>query len=311
MDAKEKLENIKNGAVKKEEPVKIEKQDLSEFDEMSDAEIDKIINETDFDNLETPDDEDVESDDDEHDVTDEQEDSEDNGEKSEEPKGEEPDKTQQKVPLRKYEEERKKRQEVESKLLAQNIMLKKFQETEAEKAVDAEVTTYKESKRKKYIDAGYEESLANILAEDLAEVYKKSLIVKTSVESEAKIDKNVLAVAELKNSDEFFDNADAYSEKIIEKMKKLDLTAREAYMLVVDPIARQKEIAQRNSASKKDGSGAKTNKSLASSENTKPKDGVSGLSKSHMRVLKELQKDDPEGEWDVGKYKKYVLNQKN
>jgi hypothetical protein len=278
-----------------------EKVDISDLEKLSDAELDKALNEFDIDALEEEADddfieEDLDVDGDDIDGEESDVESEDTSKETKKPNDN--------PVVRKYEAERKKRQELEAKLEAQNIVLRKYTEVEAE----GEIKQYREAKRKKYIDAGYEESLADSLADDLTELYKESRVARPK---EPAIDKYATAVAELKVSDEFFDNADAYADKISEKMKKFDISAREAYMLVVDPISRQKEISQRKVAGKKTaGSAGDTTRGLSSSQSAtgKPGDNYGArLSKGDERVFQQLLKYDPSGNWTRESYRKLML----
>jgi len=309
---KQKLDSIKKDASKVEAvDMSTEKVDISDLDNLSDSELDKLLDEASAEDIEDDDDDDgddinVESEDNETEETEDSiSESEEDAEDSDDSETEESDKSKKPkpttVPLKKLEEERKKRQAIEAELEAQKMLLAKYREKED----SDEITKYREEKKQKYIDKGYEEDLAESLAEDLTELYQSTR--KPAETATVKADKYISAVAELKVSDEYFDNADAYSDVIIEKMKKFEITAREAYGMVVDPTVRAKELQQR----KLSASSAKTGKtnSKASIPSSSAKQGSTSdivLSKKQEREFQALKRED--SSWTRKEYKELMVD---
>lgn len=196
----------------------------------------------------------------------------------------------------KYIAERKKRQEAEAQLTAQNLLIAQYKD----KMEESSIEDYRKQKYDRYIALGYDEDLARTISDDLTETYSLAKSTTRPAESNSK----ALEIKALRNKSEYFDNAEAYSTKILEQMDEFEklgkpITAQQAYMLVVDPTQRQQELEQRKKA--KASSSANTSPdSTITSSSTKP--SRSKMSSQDLDALRVLQKNDPTGNWTEKKY---------
>lgn len=172
-----------------------------------------------------------------------------------------------------------------------------------------ESLAYRDKVEKKYIEAGYEESLAKMIAEDLANVRDLATTKKQSY-IEDSIDEDI---QDLAGTDEYYSDAIDYANSIkakIEDFKKkgVELDVADAYALVVNP--RQK--ARRNNDldsqreilnNKKSGVTGGTNVPTASS--SKPTTQYK-LDADDKKALANLQRMQPGANWTPEKYYKLM-----
>ena len=201
--------------------------------------------------------------------------------------------TMKAVPVSKYVDEKKKRQAAETE---RDLWKSKLAEMEANGKNDSEVETYRQSKRKELVDSGLDETYAEVFSKQLAELKKENL---ASKKSEPVVDKYSIEISKLKGTDDYYDNADAYADKIKEKMQKLDITAEEAYNMIVKPTTRYKELEQRKLA---EGTKTKEPGNLNSSSSKPTGDG--GLPESELAALRMYNKLFPDEKKSVADWKK-------
>lgn len=205
---------------------------------------------------------------------------------------EQADEPQKAVPVSKYRDERKKRQAIEAE---RDLLKSQLAEMESKGKNDSEVETYRNSKRKELIDSGLDEAYADVFSKQLAELKKETLSPK---KAEPVVDKYSIEINKLKTTDDYYDNADAYADKIKEKMEKLNVTAEEAYNMIVKPTARYKELQQRKLA---EGTQSKEPGNLNSSSSKPTGDG--GLPESEMAALRMYNKLFPDEKKTVAQWK--------
>lgn len=186
-----------------------------------------------------------------------------------------------KIPLAKYMEEKKKRQAYEKRLSSI--------EEEQEK------TRLKES----FLDRGYFQDEAERLADER---------IKSKAELDQIKDKQIdYEISDLSKTDSFYSDALSWKDEIKQKMKKLNIPAEEAYMLLrgktrVHEIKTQSE--QLNLAKRREAEGKRV-------ENAEPgpaKDKYK-LDETDRKALNQLQKAQPDAGWTAEKYWKMMKQQ--
>ena len=203
-----------------------------------------------------------------------------------------------KVPLKTHLETKKKYRELK----------KQLQELK-EKEQSQDLISYKEQKKKKYIDMGYDAELAEALAEDLAE--NRGLIGNKKENTEDELILEEIQDLELSG----YSDASQYKDKIIDlarKAKKLgeDIDIEDAYLMAkstTKPTVTRNEIQTRieqQEAIRRRKSGTVSKK--VSSTSSKPK-GY-GLSSEDMTLLKQLKKDYPDAGWTPKKLSEMIKN---
>ena len=204
-------------------------------------------------------------------------------EPDEEPESEE---QKDKVPIKTHLKIKKKYRELKKQLAEMK-----------EKEQTQDLISYQASKKKKYIDMGYDEEYAESIAEDLSE--NRALAIQTKTSSEEDIYLEEIKDLEL----EGFNDALEHKDKIIELIKKgkklgEDIDVEEAYLMAkrtTKSNVTKREIQTRieqQEAIKRRKSGV-SNKVASSA--SKPK-GY-GLSAEDKKLLKQMQKDFPDGGW--------------
>lgn len=198
------------------------------------------------------------------------------------------------VPMAKYIEERKKRQEEQAKIQALELQLKSLQPNKQ----DDEVSQYRQSIVDEYTGMGYESDFTESLADKLTNLYKLALGNKK--EEKEVVDKDMLEIIKLKSESTYYDNADSFADKIKESMKKHGVTAKQAYNMLVEPTVRQKELEQRTLAK---GTGSQSKKESTIQSKGGSSSTVNTLkSQSDRDALKMLQESFPNDGWDEKKY---------
>jgi hypothetical protein len=182
------------------------------------------------------------------------------------------------VPLSKYMEEKKRRQEAE-KIISQ-------QEAEREK--------YRLTNE--YIERGYPEAEAKQLAsKDVSQKQELSELKERQWDYDIK---------DLAKSDVFFADAEAFKDEIKGKMRDLKIGAEEAYMLLRGrsrTLEMKTEIEQSNLAKRQKAEGKKTVNASPSA----PKNPYA-LDADDQKALARLRRIDPEGKWTAEKYHKLM-----
>jgi hypothetical protein len=182
------------------------------------------------------------------------------------------------VPLSKYMEERKRRQDLEKVLSQQEAEREKYRLTDD------------------YVKRGYPEEEAHHLA-------SKDVSQKQEM-SELKEQQWNYDIKDLAKSDVFFADAEAYKDEIKGKMRDLKIGAEEAYMLLrgrVRTMEMKTEIEQNNLAKRQKAEGKKTVNAAPSA----PKNPYA-LDETDQKALARLRRADPEGKWTAEKYHKLM-----
>lgn len=211
----------------------------------------------------------------------------------------EPEENAKAVPVSKYVDEKKKRQAIEAE---RDLLKAKLAEMESNGKNDSEVETYRQSKRKELVDSGLDETYADVFSKQLAELKKETLSAK---KSEPVVDKYSIEINKLKSTEDYYDNADAYADKIKEKMQKFDISAEEAYNMIVKPVSRYKELQQRKLA---EGTQSKEPGNLNSSSSKPTGDG--GLPQRELDALAVYNRIYPDEKKTVADWKKTFPNLK-
>ena len=252
--------------------------------DLNDGEIYNLPDEIDEDNIPELD-EDV---DDVDDGTEDVDDSEDLDDLDSTADSDEDSDSKKNVPVKKYVEEKKKRQESEKKLADIEAELQKYRALE----VDKEILDYEKSVKDKWLKAGYTEEMATLMAESLVE--QRKLITTPKATSMSKYQESIATLKQ--TGGDYYDNVDVYKEKIEATMIKFEklgepITAQAAYNMVVDPITRQKELAQRQVSKGKPVSAVSPTVSSSSAKSGASKS--SRLTKEDYAFIREMQKSDP------------------
>lgn len=207
------------------------------------------------------------------------------------------------VPVKKYVEEKKKRQATELEL---EVMRKRVTELENMKSYDSETEQYLRDTNKELLDSGLDPVYADVFSKKLAELKKDMLATKNR---EPVVDGISVEIMKLKNQDEtgYYDNADAFADQIREKMKVMGVSAEDAYNMIVKPATRIRELEQRRLAEgNKD---TRNNASSVRSSASKP-NGSAGLPQEEMDALRAHNMMFPENPYDVKKWKEVMYRQK-
>jgi len=182
------------------------------------------------------------------------------------------------VPLSKYMEEKKRRQEAE-KIISQ-------QEAEREK--------YRLTGE--YIERGYPETEAQHLAsKDVSQKQKIDALEERQFDYDIK---------DLAKGDTFFADAETYKAEIKGKMRDLKIGPEDAYMLLrgrARTLEMKTEIEQSNLAKRQKAEGKKTVNAAPSA----PKNPYA-LDADDQKALVRLRRADPEGKWTAEKYHKLM-----
>lgn len=183
------------------------------------------------------------------------------------------------VPLSKYMEEKRKRQEYERLLASQE---------DQKKLLD---------KKQELVNRGWPESEAEMLARQEVERDRDRLEMKSRT---AEYD-----IRDLARSDDFFSDAEAFKDEIKEKMLSLNIDARDAYMLVRGPARMQEVQLERE---QRDVAERRTNKQTKKIENASaaPVKSPYKLDADDKKALAELQKAQPNAGWTPEKYAKLM-----
>ena len=167
---------------------------------------------------------------------------------------------------------------------------------------------YKNKTKARYIEAGYDEGLADMLAEDLANIREIGTAKKKYDEDDILDDE----IKDLSRTDEYFADAVQYSGDIKEKInefkkKGVDLTVEDAFALVSNNRRKNKEYyensTQREIIRNKNSGNGQTN--VPTANGTKP-DTRYKLDSDDRKALAELQKIQPEANWTPEKYHKIM-----
>lgn len=206
--------------------------------------------------------------------------------------------TQKNVPVSKYVDEKKKRQDAQNENEILKIKLREFELKQG----DTELEEYKKSVKERLVKNDMDEAYATIISEELAELKKST----RNIAKEVPVDKESLEIQKLKLESNYYDNADAFSDKIKENMKKFSISAKQAYNMVVDPVTRQKEMTQREISKPK--ANPTNNQVSNSSSNLGTKDSASSikLSPEDQNALIQLQKQYGKSVWSKEKYCKVM-----
>lgn len=188
------------------------------------------------------------------------------------------------VPLKKYLSEKQRRKEIE----------KKLREIE-DKSIDTEIINKRNALKDKYIKAGYDEELSNMLAEDMTAVLSEAKKV-AKKDADATFKEDIFDLAE---SDSFYEDATAYETQLIPLMKK-GFTAEEAY-IKLRGNARMREVM----LNKEQVSAVKRkeieSKKVATSTSSKANNPYP-LDDRDKKALKQLQESFPDAGWTSEKY---------
>lgn len=182
------------------------------------------------------------------------------------------------VPLSKYMEEKRRRQDLEKVLSQQEAEREKYRLTG------------------EYMERGYPEAEAQHLAQK--DVSQKQEL------SELKERQWNYDIKDLAKSDVFFADAEAYKDEIKGKMRDLKIGAEEAYMLLrgrARTLEMKTEIEQSNLAKRQKAEGKKTVNAAPSA----PKNPYA-LDETDQKALARLRRADPEGKWTAEKYHKLM-----
>jgi len=199
-------------------------------------------------------------------------------EEPEEPEEEpdsEPEPAHDSVPLAKYMEEKKRRQEAE-KVLAQK-------ETEKQRY----------ALKQSLMERGWPEPEAEIQAREQAE---RDALLKNLQRKTYEMD-----VRNLAQSNEFFADAEAFKSEILEQMERLDIGAKEAYMMLRGDVRTREMLTKQQQR-------AATKKPAKKVENASPTPVKSQypLTAEERKVLAELQRAQPGAGWTAEKYTKLM-----
>jgi hypothetical protein len=175
-----------------------------------------------------------------------------------------------------------------------------------DKTIDKDILEYKESIKSGYMKDGYNEDLADRMANDLAEL-KTSILQQQKTNSSSYIDEEI----EELSSDPLFRDIGEYRELIAEKIKDTkkkgyDLAVEDAYVLVSKGFKsklkdQRVNDTQRDVLNRKNKGTVKTNVATSNSTSTSPK---YKLDADDKKALLELQKMQPNSKWTVEKYYK-------
>lgn len=182
------------------------------------------------------------------------------------------------VPLSKYMEEKKRRQDLERVISQQEAEREKYRLIG------------------EYIERGYPEAEAQHLAQK--DVGQKQEL------SELKERQWNYDIKDLAKSDVFFADAEAYRDEIKGKMRDLKIGAEEAYMLLrgrARTLEMKTEIEQNNLAKRQKAEGKKAVNAAPSA----PKNPYA-LDETDQKALARLRRADPEGKWTAEKYHKLM-----
>jgi hypothetical protein len=198
-------------------------------------------------------------------------------ESQEEEQVEEQPKQSAHVPLNKYMAEKRKRQELERMLSQQEADRK-------------ELSTVQQ-----YLERGYPEFEAKNLA-------KRDVTNDRELES-LKSRFQDTEVRDLARSGDFYSDAETFTDEIKDKMKTLNISAKDAYMLIrgetrTHEVQTKKE--QRSAAQRKANS-----KAPATAQSTAPKTAYK-LDDDDKKALTALQRMNPDAGWSVEKYYKLM-----
>ena len=200
------------------------------------------------------------------------------------------EKQDDRVPLATLLEEKKRRKEIE----------KRLRELE-EKELDHEILIDKKKISEKYINSGYEEALANMIAEDVAGLKRE--LRKNNLSKVDYLDEEIQDLSR----DVFYSDASSYGKEIKSKItefktKGIDLSVEDAYNLVRNPRLKFKEIKE--DTEQKD----LLNRRQTSKTNSVPNASASApknpypLTSDDKKALAKLQEMQPNNGWDVKKF---------
>ncbi|HAK12829.1 MAG TPA: hypothetical protein DCO78_13460 [Chitinophagaceae bacterium] len=197
------------------------------------------------------------------------------------------------VPLRTHLETKKKLREVKSRL----------EELEA-KEYSEKVRAKRESVRLKWLNKGYDDEVASMMADDIASIYEEIGAEKTARRNSV-VDEEIDELS----SDDFYSDIKTYSKQIKDKISQFkkvgeDLSVEDAYFMVVNPRTKLRETnlkeQQKNIINnKKQGTASKSNVPTAASKAAKNPYPLDPTDKKALAGLKLAQ---PEAKWDEKKY---------
>jgi hypothetical protein len=186
-------------------------------------------------------------------------------------------------------------------------MTKKEYQSLKDKTMDSDLKEYKETTKNKYLKLGYNEDLAEQLAEDLAE--NRSLVTKRKDSMEESI---IEDIQELK-SDPIYSDIDYFKDEIIQKIKETkkkgyDLDIEDAYFIVskqgkTKAREQRQNDTQREVLNKKKKGAVSTNVATSGSEASKNK---YKLDEDDKKALATLQRMQPDSKWTPEKYFKMM-----
>ncbi len=178
-----------------------------------------------------------------------------------------------------------------AKYLDMERQLKEFKRKAASDALERE----KVSREQEYVERGYAEPEAKMLAQrDVDEKAKHEEIERRLMDFD---------VRDLARTGEFFSDAETYKEQITDVMREKRLTAKEAYLLIrgetrVNELQTKKE--QRDLIRKSEEPKKPQNSSPAPMNSD-----YSGLTNDDRTVLSMLQKSFPDAGWTPQKFREY------
>jgi hypothetical protein len=168
---------------------------------------------------------------------------------------------------------------------------------------------YKSKTRQRYIDAGYEEGLADLIAEDIANIRDASASRRQSEEMDS-IDEEI---NDLSHTDNYYRDAIEYADSIKSKIsdfkkKGVEISIEEAYALVANHKRKNKELYENNRQkeildNKNSGIAGGANVPTASGGKVTPNYKLDSDDKKALAQLQEMQ---PEAGWTPEKYYKMI-----
>lgn len=171
---------------------------------------------------------------------------------------------------------------------------------------------YRDSIKKKYLDNGYEENLANLIADDLASL--REISANRKIENEYDILDDEISY--LAKTDEFYADAVDYQDDIKGKIKEfkkkgVDLSIEDAYVLTVNHKRKNRENRENRETStqreilKNKNSGATGGTNVPTAGGTGIKQQYN-LDSDDKKALAKLQRLQPGAKWTAEKYYKMV-----
>lgn len=190
------------------------------------------------------------------------------------------------VPLNTFLEEKKKRKELE----------KRLRQLE-EKELDVEILTERQKIKQKYVDRGYQEDLADLIAEDYSNL--KGELKRSTLSKKDHLDEDIEDLAR----DDFYSDAVSFQKEIKAKVKEFkNISVEDAYNLVRNPKIKYKELnedsEQKRILKRRNESSNNTilNASASSPKNPYP------LDDNDKKALIKLQELQPTTGWTIEKY---------